>query len=336
MPNPFDTLDNAVMPAFQHNGRELFVRVLTKPESVAANPKAGVMLGPIAWETRARLLDGLRSKHPTINETWVQPRIVRYADDDAGMERWAREDFPTEFGKENNYTAIILEDKDGNPISATSFSVNSPEAAACISAPQTKPTIFFELSQTSPAASGQGLLKMMRCFLLPKLMLEAGFCEEVCFGNAMKRLIATNPESGEKVYDGMPNFPIHAKIFGFMDEMAALLERWREKGGSRDFRRDDSPEFTIKSFSNTDGSFNSEAINSWLERAVAVDPEKFMAGCFMRSEVNTRELVARAEAELFDKSAGVLVSKSRSHPSTAVLHAGISGDRAAVVASAFK
>lgn len=322
MPNPLTKFDNQRRPAYvTSDGQQLFVRLLTSPESVLENAEKVKLLAPIAWETLTRLIENIK-KYPQIreaeisdsdiakiDETWFKPKIRNCAGID--WSDWAHKEFPTEFGGPNNYTAMILEDEHGNPLSVMSFTIDDEAAKSCVkTSKESAPTIFFELSQTKPEREGEGFLKIMRSYLLPSFLEEAGFLGKVYMANAMKRFVAHSPE-GKLIYDGIANFPPHGTIFQLIDPAAKMLERWRNKE-SQDSSRDGDSAFPVSDFF-TGKEFNKEKLRDWIKTAIKMQPDQFLAGCFMRAEVeNIQELTKRVAERLFTKAAdGSLIAKPK-------------------------
>jgi hypothetical protein len=216
MPNPFLPFDNQTSPTFVFRGQNLFLRILASENSAKENPEIARLLGTTAAQTQQRLIDSLKKNYPKIDQDCFE-RPMKEPSPEL-MDNWIANGFAQEFTCYENYTAMALEDESRKVLCAMTFAINDANTKKCVKiedADET-PLVFFEMSQTAPEFSGQGFLKIMRSFLLPNALLAAGFSEKIYMANAMKRMMATDPESGEVVYYGMSNFPIHGKIFGFM------------------------------------------------------------------------------------------------------------------------
>ncbi|MES2960823.1 MAG: hypothetical protein V4694_00375 [Pseudomonadota bacterium] len=298
MQHPLRKLDNQRLPACKHQGQELSVHIITSKNSAKNSPKALELLGPIAWETQRRLIEDLLKKKDAttvpseMDTSWLETEMKKRSSLD-----------PEEFGntnKTNDYTAMILEDKDGNPLSAMSFTINDEKTKMLIDEEGRKATsIFFDLSQTVPEYSGQGFLKLMRGFLLPQILEQSGFSGKAYYSNSMKRMKVTNPLTKELVYENMPNFRTHGKIFDFINpQQTIIFERWRNIGQTQDFSREGDHGTPLSDFLNN-GVLNQKALQTWMEQAKKQHPEKKLEGCFMCTRVDDlSELVQRSSKTL--------------------------------------
>lgn len=302
--NPLAAFDNQVIGGLTHLGKNLSVRVFTNQESFSNYPsKYDVFTGPIALDSQQRFIAELKKSGVEAEENWFE-RKYKAASQEAIL-NWVIGEF-----QKPNYTVMILEDETGRPLSATNFTINDEERKRDFGVLEDGvPFVFFELSQTAPEHSGNGFLKIMRNYFLPDLLSQAGFSEEVHVTNAMKRMMATNPDTGE-IHEDIPNLKIHGKILGFMGDVT-ILERWRE-GGKEDLFRESDAGVPMSDFIKEDGKFDNNKINEWISRSKAMRPDKYLEGCFMKVKVNNiEELRDRAFEELLESGNGKLTIKKR-------------------------
>ncbi len=127
------------------------------------------------------MIEDLNKKGVLATSDWFEKKFKK--PEEENIAAWAKGELPAEFGKANNYTVMTIEDDEGNAVSAMAFTLNDEKEKEImkIAASDKSPLIYFDLSQTLPQNSGQGLLKMMRTFFLPDLLIKAGFAQQAYF-----------------------------------------------------------------------------------------------------------------------------------------------------------
>jgi hypothetical protein len=335
-PNPLAKFDNQKTPVFKDaKGQQLYARFVTNAESVEANladesaaaaAKKSTpfkLLYPIAYQTRESLIAKLKVKGMTHN--WfegneesgklISGEIADPAND--SPEKITRH-FAETFQKYSalNYTAAFLEDESGKPLCATAFTFNDPQKRECVHADELdaqgkeKSFIFFDLSQVDPNVRAGGLLKIMRNYVVPHFLVEAGFPKEVYMANSIKRMLVKDPQEPEKViHEEIPNFIPHGKIFSFMGAVK-MFERWRDWGVFDDRGRKGDEGVLVSDFF---GENPKREISEWINSAKAQMPKETnkLEGCFMAVETDLQKLLAKASRELLEKKDGALVMKEK-------------------------
>lgn len=313
MPHPLQQFDNQKTPAFHLNFETpLFFRIITTPESAKLNEKTAEALGPIAFETQNRLIISLKKTYPEIDKTWfVDPKNEKTPEKEI---KWKEEVFPQKFEQDNNYTALSLEDEAGNVLCATSFMINDQATREIFRLSQEQaPHIFFDLSQTRPDHGRHGLLKTVRNFLIPQILVEAGF-ENCYYANAMKAMTATNPEDKKIIYDSIPNFIPHNKIFKFSNEKGEVSVLPRYQKDDRDFS-DPKDDFVSSAlFCRDEGNLDEDMVFKFIkthkEKAKEMDAK--FEGIFMMTEIkDLQKLLEKSRKELLQEKDGVVVIKGK-------------------------
>ncbi len=301
--HPLATFDNQIIGNFNYLGQEtLSVRIITSAQSAIENSANTKILLPIAYETQQRLIKELQKKGKEVPASWFEKEFKKPSD--ADLDKWSQEELPEKFGKDDNYTLMLVENQAGKAVSAMAFTINDEKEKRNLRIQDESPVIFFDLSQTLPEYSGNGLLKTMRSFFLPDLLIKSGFSGPAHICNSTKRQAATNPNNGEIICEEIPNFKVHGKIFNFLGP-TRILERWRDHGQTNDHSRVEDLGHPLESFL-TDNQFDDQKILAWIKQAKKQQPDKKLEGCFMISEVESLEM-------LRDKAHNLLAhSKDRS------------------------
>lgn len=306
MPHALEIFDNKRNLVFYIDSQPVFLRVITSVAAAKANPKIADLLGPIAFETQRRLIEQLRSQYPDINEEWFESKKREVGEDK--KKNWRESDFSKYFeNSENNYTAVALEDEEGNPICATSFTIDDKHNKNNFRLSQDEtPFIFFELSQTLPSHSGQGLLKAVRNFILPDLFCEVGFAD-CYFANSMKVMTARNPENNEVIYRSFPNFVVHDKIFKFAGDVF-ILPRYRKDEDDFSLPDDEAqPSAKFYKGGKTDDAAIKKFIDDCIEKAKKIQGEVKLEGIFMGTKIESlQKLKGKARRELFLEKDGTI------------------------------